>query len=415
MSTSQKRLSRKKLRPLFINRDYLFAHSPNGECLRSFMGGMSKEEWDPFVYGSDKQPLVTHLDYEFRLTHEKRYVQYLAALVRRVLIPDLTWLPGYEWQAWGKAAAKRIIKDIKSGIVSPDYIHSISYPVASHWATLQVKRATGLPWVMQLYDPWADNPYRPFKKDYFKKKDWEMEALAAKEADLIIHTNEKIAALWRERYGEEISRKIIVLPLTIPIPKVEVSPIRHSPDEPIVISHIGNFMLNRRAEPFVGALSKLLCMHPEFRSRIKVNFIGTVPDEDKRLIEEEDLSEIITLHGTLPIEQCEPFYKESDLFLVIDGINPDNIFFPSKILKYFYFRRPILGITPNGSVLDDELKASQHSCYDNRDIDGIVDYLNTAVTNYSALCNFSADYWKKFEPSAVVDSYKDAVMKMIAI
>ena len=172
-------------------------------------------------------------------------------------------------------------------------------------------------------------------------------------------------------------------------------------------------MLNRRAEPFVKALAKLLVLHPEYRSQIKVNFVGTVPDEDKRLIEEENLSDIIKLHGTLPIELCEPFYKESDLFLVIDGINPNNIFFPSKILKYFYFQRPILGISPKGSVLEGELNASHHNCYDNRDINGIAECLNTAMTDYSALCNFNANYWKKFEPSAVVDCYRDAVIKML--
>lgn len=401
------------LKPLIINRDYLFAHSPNGECLRSFMGGMSKDEWQPLIYGSDKQPLVSFSGYGYRLTHEKRYVQYLAALVRRVLIPDLTWLPGYEWSAWGKGAANRIIKDINSGEVTPDYIHSISYPVASHWAALKVKRATGLPWVMQLYDPWADNPYRPFRTEYFKKKDWEMEATAVKEADLIIHTNEKIANLWRERYSEDVSKKIIVLPLTTPIPSVSVSPITHKSTEPLVISHIGNFMLNRRAEPFIRALSKLLTIHPEYRAKIKVNFIGTVPDEDKKLIEENNLGNIIKLHGTLPIDKCEVFYKDSDLFLVVDGINPNNIFFPSKILKYFYFQRPVLGISPSGSVLDGELKASGHCCFDNQSIDEITEYLNTAITDYEKLCGFNTDYWKKFEASSVVDRYKGYVMNML--
>ena len=401
------------IKPLIINRDYLFAHSPNGECLRAFMRGMNKKEWEPFIYGSDKQPLVTFSDYKYKLTHEKRYIQYLAALTRRVLIPDLTWLPGYEWEAWGKATSKSIIKDIQNGGVSPDFIHSVSYPVASHWVALKVKRATGLPWVMQLYDPWADNPYRPFRTTYYKKKDWEMEAIAVKEADLIVHTNEKIADLWRDRYGKKVANKIFTLPLTTPIPNIPITPVTSQNKETIEISHIGNFMLNRRAIPFIEALSKLLKIHPDYRSRFKVNFIGTVPDEDKKLIQKENLSDIITLHGTLPIEVCEDYYKRSDLFLVIDGVNPNNIFFPSKILKYFYFQRPILGITPSGSVLDSELKASNHCSFDNKDIDGITNYLNAAITDYPKLCSFKEDYWKKFDPTSVVSCYKDLIQTML--
>lgn len=402
------------IKPLIINRDFLFAHSPNGECLRSFMGGMSKAEWQPVIYGSDRKPLVGYSDFEYVLTNEKRYIQYTAALVRRVLIPDLTWLPGYEWSAWGKNASKRIIKDIQTGTISPSYIHSISYPVASHWAALKIKKATGLPWVMQFYDPWADNPYRPFKSYFFKRKDWEMEATAVKEADLIIHTNQKIADIWRNRYGDDVYNKIVVLPLTTPIPNVPITPNDHSTKDPIVISHIGNFMLNRRAAPFINALSILLGNHPEYREKIQVNFIGTVPEEDKKMIERKGLSDIIKLHGTLSIEECEQYYKCSDLFLVIDGINPNNIFFPSKILKYFYFQRPILGISPIGSVLSGELTESGHACYDNLNLDGIVDYLKTSITDYQKLCDFNADYWKKFEPTSVVECYKKSVVKMLS-
>ena len=399
--------------PLFINRYYMSAHSPVGECLRAFVSALPEEEWQPFIYGSDKKPLLGSVPENVSLVHEDDWVQYLAAIVRRIFIPDLTWLPGYEWYSWGKRTAKTIINDIHNGSVKPDYIHSICFPIASHWAALKIKEATGLPWVMQFYDPWADNPYRLFKTKYLKKKDWTMERFAVEKADLIIHDNEVIANLWRERYGDEIGKKIVVLPLTVPMPKTKPSSPCRNTSKPLVISHIGNFLMNRRAEPFVKAVAELISLYPELRGRFVVNFIGMVMAEDKALISKYELDDIFKLHGTLPIEKCEKYYMDSDMFLAIDGINPDNVFFPSKILKYLYFNRPILGITPHGSVLDYELKASRHVVFANDDTNSIVEFLHRAITDYASIINYDAEYWHRFEPSSVIEEYQRIIKCII--
>lgn len=395
------------LKPLIINRYYLFKHSPVGECLRSFVGGMPKEEWAPTVYCSDMKPLLDIRGIHEIVTHEYVFVKYVAAAIRRIL-PDLTFLPGYEWQSWGKGVVKRILKDIKKGSEF-DYIHSISFPCASHTVALELKRKTGLPWVMQFYDPWADNPYRRFKTKYFKDKDWAMERTAVEEADLIIHDNEVIADLWRKRYGSRIANKIVVLPLTVPLPQIEQTPAKYSGKEPMVLSHIGNFMLNRRALPFIVSVVELFKKHPDVRSQLKVKFIGTVTSEDKELIRSNGLNDIFELLGTLPAAECEKYYQQTDMFLAVDGVNPDNLFFPSKILKYFYFQRPILGITPNGSVMYNELSRSGHAVFNNEETDAISDYLYKAITDYCSILNFDATYWKTFEPSLVLQRYKSFI------
>lgn len=394
--------------PLIIDRYYMAAYSPVGECARSFVNALTKEGCQPIIYGSDKEPLLGSIPDNVCLIHEDKWVQYFAAAVRRVLIPDLTWLPGYEWTAWGKRAAKTIINNIQKENIKADYIHSICFPIASHWAALKIKEATGLPWVMQFYDPWADNPYRPFKTKFLKDKDWAMERLAAENADIIIHDNEVIADLWRERYGEEIGEKIVVLPLTVSLPNKGQSLPEHN-NNVLVISHIGNFMLNRKAEPFIKAVNELLLEHPELRKQLNINFIGAVTAEDRALIHQKELDDIFVLHGMLTPAECEPYYNKTDLFLAVDGVNPDNVFFPSKILKYFYYQRPILGITPQGSVLDYELRASNHKVFANGDIKLIADYLYKAVTDYSSLLDFDVSYWHRFKPDSVVERYKKLI------
>lgn len=391
-------------------------NTPGGECLRAFVDAFDTKEWPPVIYASDLSVVkgkTLSVPDNTRLTHEKQYVRYVAAAVRRILVPDLANLPDYSWLGWSKNAAKQILKDIQNGTLQLDYIHTVSFPSSCHWAGLKIKRATGLPWVMQFYDPWADNPYRVFKTKWLKKYDWAMEREAVQEADMIIHNNDYIANLWRERYGEEIAKKIFVLPLTIPMPKAKQIPLVKKNKDILVVSHIGNFMLNRRALPFIESVKELLSIHPEVRGRLKVNFVGSMVPEDKNLIDQYDLKDIFQLHGSLTPEACEPIYQQSDVFLAVDGENPENVFFPSKILKYFYFQRPILGITPKGSVLDIELKKSKHSVFDNSDINGVVSFLYRSLTNYQSICEFDYDYWKHFDPQNVVCQYQRLIVELL--
>lgn len=398
-------------KPLIINRDFLFANSPGGECLRAFIAAMDSSKWHPYVYASDRFPVLEDFSNDTKLIHEKKYIRFIAAALRR-LLPDLTWLPGYEWQSWGKRTAKQIIKDIETKRINPDYIHSISYPVASHWVALKIKKATGLPLVLQFYDPWADNPYRPFRTKWLKDMDWRMERECVEAADLIIHDNYKIADMWRTRYGEVIGNRIKVLPLTIPLPTAKVSPILKRKDSLLVISHIGNFMLNRTASPFIKALRGLLLRRPDVRHRIVINFVGKVIEDDMKLIKQYGLDDIFVVHGTLSAKDCEPYYSQTDVFLAVDGVNPDNVFFPSKLLKYFYFSRPILGITPKGSVMDRELENAKHAHFSEDEQDAIIEYLEKAIYDYDSICSFDKDYWQRFRPITVVEEYETFVKRL---
>lgn len=400
------------MNPLFISRNAFFANSPGGECMRAFLSGMTPDEWSPTIYASARTPLVDGIPEYAHLTTDYAYMQYMAAFIRR-LLPDLTFLPGYEWQSWGINAAKVIIRDIKDGVVHPDYIHSVSFPCACHKVALKVKRETGLPWVMQLYDPYADNPYRPFKTKFFKDIDWKQERECVENADLIIHSNQSIADVWKERYGAKNAQKIVSLPFTVPLPNTEVEPVTHKSGEMLTISHIGNFMLNRTSQPFIQAVAVLTNKHPEYKQRLNVNYIGRVTESEKELIQQKGLTGLFNLTGSISAEACIEYYKKSDLFLAIDGVNKDNLFFPSKILKYLYYRRPILGITPNGSVLDRELRQAGHTSIANENIEGIVKYLERALCDYESLCCFNIGYWHRFEPKNVVAVYETMVREVL--
>lgn len=399
------------LKPLVIARCYLFKDSTGGQVERTFFENLPIETFDATIVCSNVEEMTDSPGTRTLVTRENKIYKYFAAAVRRILIPDIMNLPDYVWPAWGKHASKIILNQLNKEQF--DYIHSISFPCASHQVALNIKQKTGLPWIAQFYDPWYDNPYRIFKTKYFKKKDSEMEHAVVENADLIIHDNYAIADLWKERYGEEIAKKIIVLPLTLPLPTKQTKNRKHTSSDVLTISHIGNFMLNRTSEVFIKAVDVLLKEHLELKNKLKVNYIGMVTEGEKTLISDLRLDSIFNLLGTISEEECFAYYQESDLFLAVDGVNNINLFFPSKILKYFFYQRPILGITPENSVLDYELKNSGHLSLRNDDVNGIANYLYNAATDYDSLLNFDKDYWKRFSTENVIDLYKKVVTSLL--
>ena len=398
-------------KPLVIAHDFLFPNSPGGQIERSFWSELSKDGFSPKVFCSDKGDAnLFEIKTQLKLTHEIRSIKYIAALVRRIL-PDLTYLPDYEYISWGINAKNVAIKATKKE--NFDYIHSISYPSSDHWCALKIKEKTGLPWVAQFHDPWYDNPFRRFKTKYLKQKDLKMEQLVVKKADIIIHNNEAIKELWKQRYGEEIIKKTIIIPLNVRFNSENINPNYTEKKTSITIAHIGNFYYNRKSTEFIKAVSSFVKQFPELSNKLKIIYIGDVMIEDKKLITELKLDNLFNVLGKVSEEICTQHYLNADIFLATAGHFNENIFFPSKILKYFYYRKPILGITPLGTVLDLELRKSGHHSFELNNTDGIVNYLHEAVINYQSFCSFNKDYWKKFSVDNVVYNYKLSIENML--
>lgn len=399
-----------KFKALIIAQSFLFKNSTGGQVERAFFENLNKDIFDFTIICSDSEELIKSNLNDLVIVKEKKILKFLAAGVRRLLIPDLVNLPDYIWFSWGKKAVKTVFKNLD--LNSYDYIHSISFPCSNHKAAFYLKEKTGKPWIAQFYDPWYDNPYRKFKTKYLKKMDLQMERKIAESADIILHNNNVIADIWVKRYGEHIGKKIKVLPLSFDSEKVGRNVVEVKNESSLIISHIGNFMLNRTSEVFINAVNILVNDNKIFRDKIKIYYIGLVTDLEKDLINKLGLNDIFNLVGTLPEEDCDKYYSMSDIFLAIDGINDINIFFPSKIMKYFYFKKPIIGITPENSVLDFELKKSRHYSFRNNDIHSICDFLYKALTNYNSLLYFDQDYWKRFSILNVSGLYEKLISNL---
>ncbi|MBQ4063864.1 MAG: glycosyltransferase [Bacteroidaceae bacterium] len=393
--------------PILISKAHLKEESTGGQIERIFVDNMPKEEFTPTVlcsaYGSQR----LREKYKDRIiaTKEYRFLKVIPALLRRIGLEGLTFLPDESHYMWGIPTKRYVRKNLD--LSKFDYIHSISFPSSSHLLALDMKRRSSLPWIAHFYDPWHGNPHRTQLGNRLKEYDLSLERSVAENADFIIHVNYRMYDLWLERYGDIVKDKMCVMPLILNTNNP--AKIKQAKGDNLIISHIGNFGHNRTSEVFITAVNNLFKEHSELKDKIKINYIGRVTDNEINLIKQFNLEANFNITGTISEEECISYYEQTDIFLAIDGKNSENIFFPSKIMKYFYYQKPIIGITPEDSVLTSELNRAKQTAIDNDNIAAITEYLQVAATDYDSLNNFDKNYWKRFSIEEVMKQYTEIV------
>ena len=402
-------------KPLVISRSYLCDKSSVGQIQRVFWEFLKEHDFDPTIICSKSKLNDIPLDrfnYRVEPTYDSQILHDLVAVLKRIIALDIANVPDYAQYTWARSATKKAKLEVKSGHY--DHIFSVCVPFTGHLIALETKRASGLPWIASFYDPWVDNPYRPFKFRYFYERDKRNEALVAENADAIIHSNMAIYNEWVERYGEGIKEKMYVIPFVFrPVQECSDASICKKDNSKFVISHIGTLYPGRDSVDFLKALHLMLHEHPELKKRILLRYVGKVTDNDKDSVRKYDLSDITEFLGFLGERDCLRYFEESDMFLAIDGKNARNIFFPSKILKYFYYGKPILGLTPLGSALQYELQQSHNAYFENEDYHGISDFLYQAVSSDNFSINNDTEYWKNFTMEKIYPQYMDIVSHVI--
>lgn len=401
-------------RPLVISRSYLWNKSTNGQIQRVFWEYLYDQGVRPTIIcsGHNCDIPIDSLKSDIVPVHDSQVLRYFIAFLKRFIAEDLAYVPDNSRFSWYPFALRETEKRIMRG--SYDYIFSVCIPFTDHLIALKAKKKFGLPWIAWFYDPWFDNPYRPFKHKRLLETDRKNEAAVAKNADIIIHSNQAIYNEWVSRYGESIKNKMYVLPFVFDtIKKAAVVNDVRKEDQLFTISHIGSLYPQRDSVDFLKALNMLFEEYPSLMKQVQIKYVGAVTENDHEAIKKFNLTQITHFAGILSEAECYKYYETSDLFLAIDGKNSRNIFFPSKIMKYFYYGKPILGITPHGSALQYELERSGNYCFENEDYRGIADFLYRAITNKEHTKGNSKEYWKNFTMESVCPKYLDIVNNLL--
>ena len=362
------------------------------------------KSFDPIVIGSNRSIICNRGT--LLKARENLLVRAFFKFGPKSLTYTIRDLPDRHYYLWYYNALVKGRNYLKGNKV--DYLHSISIPYSAHWVAMKLKRKYNLPWIAQFYEPWGDNTYR-IDKAWVRKKNVEWERQVAEEADLIIHNSEEMVASWIQRYGKFVENKILSLPMSFKLDEPKDEKFESPRSNKLQICHIGNLYRLRRADTFLTALALLIEEYPSYKNLITVSFIGRVDQDDINLCKNLHLNDMVNFVGVISESECVDYYKTADLFLLIESPYQGKLFFPSKLIRYYYYCRPILGLTTDNSVLYNQLRKNGHYSCSSNDIDSIKKIIKKFVDDSSLPDNFNKEAWKEFEANNVANLYSDIV------
>ena len=248
------------------------------------------------------------------------------------------------WQAPAVAAAiERLARENCQAILST------SPPATTHLIARKLKARTGIPWIADLRDLWADN-YTYGWSELRRSIDRKIQSRVLGDADALVTVSEPLAQTLRSHS----SQPVWSVPNGFPPEESARS------DQPLSakfsVTYTGTLYAGKRdPTPLFQALKGLIASEQVDSRLIEVRFCGRNVDQTwlNGLIAGHGLSSQVTIGGLLPRRDALERQRESQLLLALDWMDvTQKGVYTGKIFEYLAARRPILSIGPRGSVVD---------------------------------------------------------------
>lgn len=276
---------------------------------------------------------------------------------------------------WRRAAREPALRHVADH--RPDALASFGMPMTGHLLALDLKRATGLPWLAHFSDPWADNPFHETSwLEHQVNAMLEQRVIAA--ADGVLFTSARTLELVMKKYPPAWREKAAVLPHAWDMAHFAAPLTARQPSDPArkVIRHIGACYGARSPEPLFAALARIAEGRPGLLAGVSFEFIGHV---SAAFLASPALAALppglVVLRGQVGYRESLQLARDASALLVIDAPSAtDSIFLPSKLVEYLGADRPVWGITPPGTSADliAEWSGGRHACADPADIEAVV-------------------------------------------
>lgn len=265
---------------------------------------------------------------------------------RWFLIVDeqLGWLP------FAVSAGRKILR--ASGDIK--IIYSSSSPYTSHLIARQLHNRTHVPWIADFRDPWLANPFIKFPTSFHRRVNELLERNVFFQADRVILNTETTRRHYLQKYPNLPPSKMAVITNGYDQADLPERSDRIELNSRFTIIHMGSlYPGSRSSRYFLNALRVILQTDQIMQNKVKVQFIGNIDKETRRLVRELNLGGNVDLLGHLPHLQALNHLLTADLLLLIPSYGVGSeMFLPAKLYEYLASKRPILCLAESGECTD---------------------------------------------------------------
>jgi glycosyltransferase involved in cell wall biosynthesis len=268
-------------------------------------------------------------------TDDASWLESIARWIRaNVFIPDarIGWLPFAVREGKALLDTGRFDAMITSGA-----------PHSVHVTGRVLHRATGVPWVADLHDPWTDISYY----DEFPHTDWARRLDASLEQSVLADAGAvtTVSPSWADLFASKADNDYTVVENGFD--DRDFAGLDEPLDDGFVLSHIGKLYASRTPTAVWQALAALRA--DDAIPDLTVRLVGTVDPAVRASIREHGLEPIVEIRDFVPHDEALRLMAGSALLLlVIEPFAQAKGMITSKLYEYLASERPVLGVGPPG-------------------------------------------------------------------
>jgi glycosyltransferase involved in cell wall biosynthesis len=289
------------------------------------------------------------------------------------------WLEYARIGRWARDAAALALQIIEPGV--HEAVISSGPPHMAHEAGRLVSRRTGLPFVMDMRDPWTlalRLPEHVASPVWYRLAD-RYERRAVSHAALVVANTEPLRLAMCDRYREARDRLITVMNGCDADP---LPPSRHG--KRFIIGFAGGIYIDRDPRPLFRAAARVigeLALEP---TDFGIEFVGHVERYGSTLVSdiarEEGVERFVTLEPPRSRKAALEFLAQATMLVSLpqDG----DMQLPAKIFEYLRFDAWVLALATHDSATGVLLRGSGADVVAPHDVDGIVAVLRDRFTQY---------------------------------
>ena len=339
-------------------------------------------------------------------------------------------LPGYgacpdQFGPWRRRARRSALECIASG--GADVLASFGIPMTCHVLALELKRASGVPWVAHFSDLWADHPSH--QAGWLERqRNAALERRVIANADCVLFTSTRMLDLVMAKYPAAWRPKSAVLPHAWDRGNVAQSGAPapgHSGKENNcqschVIRHLGACCGARSPQPLFAALGRIAASTPHLLDGVRFELVGPIAPAFLASGAFTSLPPgLVSIRAAVGYRHCLQLARDSAALLVLEAPSAaGSVFLPSKLIDYIGAGRPVWGITPPGAAADliGQWAGGAHTCADPADLDAVTRMLaaRIAVLHSEPRGAGPAAVAQRFAPQRVAHALRLALDQAIA-
>ena len=301
----------------------------------SFLANLPQRVLKPLasrVRPAPNSPLTSPIGRNAAETHNSKRPSILSGL--STFYSQLTTIPDNRagWLGGAYRAGLRLCRDWQ-----PDLIFASGPPFTAFLIAKRLSKHLGVPWVAELRDKWADDPYDTSPPWRAAIDQW-LEKRVLGTAQALVTVTEPWAEFYRGKYDKPVATIYNGYdPLDFNVsPSSQPSPNRSH----LEIGYAGSIYPGRR-DP--SPLFEALRLMGEAGNRFRVVFCGTDPGHVLPLADRARVRHLIEVRPGVPYKQSLAFQQQSDVLLLMQWNDPrEQGNCPAKFFEYVASLRPML-------------------------------------------------------------------------